>query len=209
MKRKNNMWKRFRLNSKYVFKKSGSWLVGIYAVLGFVAMFVPLDEFLPLLGIDGFWCQLLASVFILAAVFIICLVAATIYILGKRRVKVLDGRNGKSVYVVYGNVFDEKIVPADTERRSICFAVNRCFDTVVDNTLISSSPVHGQALKRLYGQNNGFDAETLNAKIQSLLSTNGETPEKLTREESRLGILIGTVSVPAWIFPSLTHFTSL
>ena len=184
-----NLWKRFRLNSKYIFKKSGSWLVGIYAVLGFVAMFVPLDEFLPSLGIDGFWCQLLASVLILAAVFILCFVVATIYVLGKKRVKVLDGRNGKSVYVVYGNVFDEKIVPVGTERRSICFAVNRCFDTVVDNTLISSSPVHGQALKWLYDQNKGFDAETLNAKIQSRLSKNGEKSEKLTREKKPAGNL--------------------
>ena len=188
-KKKRYLLKRFRLNRKYIIKKSASWLVGIYAALGFVAAFVPLDELLSSLGINGFWRQVLVSVLILIGVFTLCLVTATICVLGKRKVKVLDGHNGKSVYVVYGNVFDDKVVPVSTERRSICFAVNRCFDTVADNTLISSSTVHGQALRWLYGQDYGFNATSLNTKIQSLLSTSGEAPEKLTREKKPAGNL--------------------
>ena len=62
----------------------------------------------------------------------------------------VDGRNGKGVYVLYGDLFDERIVPKSMKRRNICFAVNRCFDTMVDDNMISSATLHGIALKRLY-----------------------------------------------------------
>lgn len=99
-----NLRKFFRLNGKFIFKKSASWLVGIYAALGLVAAFMPLDDLPLLYGICGFWCQILVSVFMMIVWFFLCLVVATVCVMGKKMgkkmVKVLAGRNGKSAYLI-------------------------------------------------------------------------------------------------------------
>lgn len=175
-----NMWKRFRLNSKHIVKRTVSWTAVIYAVLGFIATFVPFDELLSLLGIEGFWCQVLASVLILAIVFILCLIVAAVCVLGKKKVKVLDLHNGKAAYVVYGNVFSDKWVKSD-KRRYVCFAVNRCFDTVVDERLITTNSAHGDAFDRLYKEER-FTPQSLNEAIRKAIPK-GSKFEEVKEEE--------------------------
>lgn len=120
----------------------------IYAVLGFVRMFVALEGFFPKETPMG--CKVVVSVLILLGVWSLCVIGLSVWVLCRRKKKVVDGRNGKGVYVLYGDLFDERIVPKSVKRRNICFAVNRCFDTVVDDNLISSATLHGIALNRLY-----------------------------------------------------------
>lgn len=189
------MWKRFKLNMKHIFKKSLSRTGTFYAVLGFVAVFVSLDELFSLVGISGFWCKLLASVLVLLLVFSLCFVVSTICVLCRRKIKVLDGQNGKAVYVVYGSLFDKNIVKKTDKRRSICFAVNRCFDTIVDNQLISEKTLHGKAFKELY-KDGVYTPETLNDAIQSsiihsakstMLSRNQKPAGNLKRYEVGTG----------------------
>lgn len=120
----------------------------IYAVLGFVWMFVALEGFFPKETPMG--CKVVVSVLILLGVWSLCVIGLSVWVLCRRKKKVVDGRNGKGVYVLYGDLFDERIVPKSVKRRNICFAVNRCFDTVVDDNLISSATLHGIALNRLY-----------------------------------------------------------
>lgn len=181
------MWKRFKLNLKYIFKKSLSWTGAIYAILGFIAVFVSLEELFSLVGISGFWCKLLASVLLLLLVFFLCLVVSTICVLRRRKVKVLDGQNGKAVYVVYGNLFDKGIVKKTDKRRNICFAVNRCFDTIVDNQLISDETLHGKVFKELF-TNGVYTPETLNDAIQSSI-IHGAKSTTLTRNQKPAGNL--------------------
>ncbi len=123
-------------------------MVSIYAILGFVRMFVALEGFFP--DATSIECKVIVSVLILLGVWILSAIGVCVFVLFKRKRKLVDGRNGKGVYVLYGDLFDERIVPKSMKRRNICFAVNRCFDTVVDDNLISSATLHGIALKRLY-----------------------------------------------------------
>ena len=181
------MWNRFRLNRKFIVKRAASWTAVIYAVLGFIAAFVSLDGLLCALGIGGFWCQVLASVIILTTVFVLCLLMAMVCVLRTNKVKVLDGQNGKAVYVVYGDLFDEDIVKKTDKRRNICFAVNRCFDTIVDNKLIAEETVHGKAFKELY-KDGVYTPETLNDAIQSSI-IHGAKFSMLTRNQKPAGNL--------------------
>lgn len=179
--------KRVKLNLKHIFKKSLSWTAAIYAIFGFIAIFVSLDELFSSVGLSGFWCKLLASVLVLLLVFFLCSVASTVCVLCRRRVKVLDGQNGKAVYVVYGDLFDGGIVKRTDKRRNICFAVNRCFDTIVDNKLITEETLHGTAFKQLY-QDGVYTPETLNDAIQSSI-IHGAKSTMLTRTQKPAGNL--------------------
>lgn len=137
------MWNRFKINSSYIFKTAGKWTMAIYAVLGLLATFVSLEGVLDAFCIVSLTDKIIVSVIILLIAYILCSVIVSLVILNKGIVKVLDAQNGHSVYVLYGNLFDENLLPSSVNRRSICFAVNRCFDTIVDNVIISASTIHG------------------------------------------------------------------
>lgn len=143
--------------------------MAIYAVLGLLATFVSLEGVLDAFCIVSLTDKIIVSVIILLIAYILCSVIVSLVILNKGIVKVLDAQNGHSVYVLYGNLFDENLLPSSVNRRSICFAVNRCFDTIVDNVIISASTIHGSTFKKLY-DNGMFTPETLNSDIQSSIS---------------------------------------
>lgn len=181
------IWRRFKLNFGIIIRMSCTWTGAVYAVLGFLAMFSSLESVFEQFGITTFWCKLLVSVGILAGVFLICFVVAAVVVLRKKQVKVLEGVDGHSIYVVYGNLFDAGVVPSGTKRRNICFAVNRCFDTVVDNKLISEETLHGKAFKGLY-DNGSFTPASLDSAIQASI-IQGATSKMLTMKQKPAGNL--------------------
>ena len=166
----DDMFKRLWNNRKYILRKSFSAMTLIYAVLGFVRMFVSLEGFFtfntPLI------CKLWVSCLILVSVWLFCVIGVSLRVFFTKRRRVVDGQNGKAVFVVYGDLFDESIVANTATRRNVCFAVNRCFDTVVDDHLIASASVHGSAFKRLYSEK-VYSPDSLNDYIQKTISSSG------------------------------------
>ena len=169
----------------------------IYAVLGFVRMFVALEGLFPKETPMGY--KVVVSVLILLGVWSLCVIGVSFWVLCRGKKKVVDGRNGKGVYVLYGDLFDERIVPKSVKRRNICFAVNRCFDTMVDDNLISSATLHGIALKRLYDAGI-YTPKTLDDTIRLFISPTAGY-EMLTPQQKPQGNLkrheVGTaVDIP-------------
>lgn len=160
------MWKRLKNSRHHILKQAGLWTGSVYAILGFLRMFVSLEGLFD--SSASFWNKLLVSFIVLLGVWCFFLLIAGGCALMRKKVKVLNGRNGRAVYVVYGDLFDKKLVPKSTERRNICFAVNRCFDTIVDEHLVSSQTIHGGALKRLYDKGI-YTPESLDQAIQKAL----------------------------------------
>lgn len=161
------MFKRLWNSRKFIGKRSFAVLTLIYAVLGFVRMFVALEGLFPKETPMRY--KVVVSVLILLGVWSLCVIGVSFWVLCRRKKKVVDGRNGKGVYVLYGDLFDERIVPKSMKRRNICFAVNRCFDTMVDDNLISSATLHGIALKRLYDAGI-YTSKTLDDAIKLFIS---------------------------------------
>lgn len=191
------MLKRLWNSRAFILKKASSVMVSIYAILGFVRMFVALEGFFP--DATSIECKVIVSVLILLGVWILSAIGVCVFVLFKRKRKLVDGRNGKSVYVLYGDLFDERIVPKSVKRRNICFAVNRCFDTMVDDNLISSATLHGIALKRLYDAGI-YTPKTLDDTIRLFISPTAGY-EMLTLQQKPQGNLkryeVGTaVDIP-------------
>lgn len=113
-------------------------------------MFVALEGLFP--KDTPMECKVLVSILILMGVWLLCFIGVSVYVLFKLKRKLMDGRNGKSVYVMYGDLFSKKIVKKTDTRRNICFDVNRCFDTIENDHLIASSTLHGIALNKLYNE---------------------------------------------------------
>lgn len=153
---------RIRNSIRYLLITSWKWTAALYAIAGLLGLFVSFEELFDVK--TTFWCKLLNSVIILVTVWLICFIIASFKVGFQRKKKVVDGQNGKAVYVVYGDLFDSDIV--DERKRYICFAVNRCFDTIIDDRLISSTSIHGIAFNKLYEQKK-YTQRTLNTAIQS------------------------------------------
>lgn len=201
------MWTtRIKNNLPFIAKRACSLTAGIYAFIGFLGAFVSME------GIfcekDSFLYKLLISILILLCIWVLTGLALCIYVLCKKKKKIIDGMNGHAVYVIYGDLFDDKILGINSERRNLCFAVNRCFDTIVDDDIVSKNSIHGIAFEKLYNDG-AFDHDTLNATIQNLLQRNNAHFMNLTTSDKSRGNLkrydVGT-TVDLRISDSLHYF---
>lgn len=174
------------LNSRYIAKLATRWTGLLFTILGLIGTFTSLEEFLD--SSLSIWCRLGISVGILIGVWLFMFCACTIYVQKNRKTKVLTLNNGHHVYVQYGDVFSANEVDNPTEKRNIVIPVNRCFDTVVDNDLVSASSLHGIAMNKLY-QENGYDPVSLGKKIQKNLKLQQISYENISIDEKRKGNL--------------------
>ena len=158
---------RVKLGWKYILKKATGWTAVVYAVPGMISLFVSFEGIFD--TNVSIVCKLLIASLILAGVWLMCAIINAIIVGCKNKKEVVEGPNGKNVYVVYGDLFDPQIV--NNQKRYICFAVNRCFDTNVNDRLISSTTIHGIAFKKLYEQDL-YTAETLSTAIQATIHSN-------------------------------------
>lgn len=198
--------RRTLLNINYIAKLSTKWTGAIFAFLGLVSTFVSLsdilDENMP------FWNKLLLSTCILTAVWIASFVCCSIFLNCKRRIEVLEVNSEHHVYVQYGDVFSKDEVLEPDKRRNIVIPVNRCFDTLIDDDLISSESLHGIAMKSIYSSEK-FDSNTLNEKMQENLNQQHIRSVSLHGSDKRKGNLqrypVGTVA-EFQVSPDCTFF---
>lgn len=177
--------KRIWLNIRYIAELSVKYTGVIYALLGFIGMFVPLSDIfhaeITLIK------RIVVSCCILLGTWMIVFGLSCIYVCNKKRYQILDVGNGHHVYVQYGDIFS--CCSGDgNEERNIIIPVNRCFDTIIDNDLISSRTLHGISMNKLYS-NHIFEQEELNEKIQKTLASNKNKYETINVRNKRKGNL--------------------
>lgn len=198
--------KRTLLNLNYIAKQATKWTGGVFALLGLASTFVSLSDILD--SNLSFWGRFLISVSILASVWIVAFICCAIYLRCKRRIEVFEVNSGHHVYVQYGDIFSEDEVLEPDKRRNIVIPVNRCFDTLIDDDLISSRSLHGIAMRKIYGYG-VYDRKSLNDQIQVSLSQQKNRTESLDSQEKRKGNLwrypVGCVS-EIQVTPQCTFF---
>lgn len=95
--------------------------------------------------------------------------------------------------------FDD-ILKNEDKSINIVIPVNRCFDTIIDDDLISKNSLHGKVMNHIF-RDNKFDSNSLNEEIQKQLKELAEReeiePEQLDRSSKRSGNLarypVGTI----------------
>ena len=176
--------KRLCANISYIFRQSFQWTAAVFAILGFVGTFVPLSDFIN--GSLELWKRILISTLILGGIWIVSFVVSAIVTSVKRKYVVFEV-NGHRVFVQYGDLFSPDEVSEEIGRRNIVIPVNRCFDTLVDDDLISANTLHGKAINRLLS--NGFSKEQIDTCIQNSLNSQGQPSESLFTKNKRSGNL--------------------
>lgn len=189
------MIKRVWLNKSYVMKTATKWTGAAFAIVGFIGTFVSLSD---IISEDvKLIARIAISVGMLLGTWLFAAIIASIYVSHKRRFKVLEVSNGYHVYVQYGDVFSEAEVNKPDERRNIVIPVNRCFDTKVDDDLISHNTLHGVMMQRLYDKGI-YSEESLNTAIQSSLKQFQAQGKNISQAKKRSGNLVrfpaGTVA---------------
>lgn len=159
----NRIW----INRQVILRRAWTWTGIAMTVLCFMALFVPMTGLIP-----EEW-HIVCKVFTGCAAFIVLFVllafASAVRVLFRNKVCVLT-KAGHHVYVQYGDVFSPKVVGKKYKgKRKIVIDVNRCFDTIVDDHLVSLNSLHGQLFQRLYDEKK-FDEESLNKTIQDSLA---------------------------------------
>ena len=179
--------KKIWINKKYIIKLAGKWTTIIFSFLGFIGTFVSLSDLIP----ESWSLQykILVSIVILIGIWGSSSVVCAIWFYNKKKIQIFEANNNCHVYVQYGDIFSEDEINNPKERRNIVIPVNRCFDTIVDNDLVSEKTLHGIVLKKLYSENL-FDEETLNAALQKdLKERQKKNPNTITIGDKRKGNL--------------------
>lgn len=153
-------------NYVYIGKQASKWVCTLYAILGFVSTFVSMDDLFP----DGwnFTERLAVSSGILIVLFIVLFIACAIKNYGDKRYEIISANANHKLYFQFGDLFDAQQVENSSERRNIVIPVNRCFDTLVDNKLVSSTSLHGSVINRLISSG-VFTRESLDMHIENEL----------------------------------------
>ena len=74
-----------------------------------------------------------------------------------------------SVYLHFEDLLNNKIVNDQSKQKYIVINVNRCFDTIVNNQLISENTLHGIVFKKLYDEKK-YNEMTLQTAIDNSLN---------------------------------------
>ena len=163
----NSFLNRLWINKSAIFKLACTYTGSFFTLWGFVSLFNPLDSILP--NNITFFCKLLIGFLVLLAVFIISTIAASWIVLHSNEVCIGESSTKKSVYVKYGDIYSPDIVAKGYNgKRAIVVSVNRCFDTIVDDHLVSHNTQHGQVFQKLYDDQK-FTSDSLNSKICDIL----------------------------------------
>ena len=204
--------KRIILNIQYITNISIKYTGMIFALLGFIGMFVPLSDIFR----DGTSLinKIVSSLCVLLGTWLLVFAVSCVYVYLKKYYQILDVGNGRHVYVQYGDIFScnrGKVI----KERNIIIPVNRCFDTIIDDDLISRRTLHGITMNKLYA-NHIYTQEELNEKIQTVLANNKSKYKNISVKNKRKGNLkryeVGTVAEiqgeegVTYFFLALTQF---
>lgn len=180
---------------KIISKKATVFAGIVYSIIGFIGLWAPTDQIL--FPTRPWWFRVLISVLLLILIWLGCFLCSIGVIVQCRQIELFEVSSGHHVYVQYGDFFDKNIVKKPAERRNLVLAVNRCFDTIVDDELIRSSSLHGQAVKRLCDRG-GYSQKALSNTIRKDLERQDIEYERIKAASKYKGNLlkypVGSVS---------------
>lgn len=169
-------------NCMYIAKQSGKWVCSLYALLGFVSTFVSMDDIMP--ESWSFVKKLSVSIGVLILFFLVLFIVCAIRCYKVKRYELISANADHKVYFQFGDLFDAQQIDSNENRRNIVIPVNRCFDTLVDDKLISGTTLHGTAITRLINSGK-YTKESLDLYIENeLKNVNCET---LTEDKKPIG----------------------
>ena len=178
--------KKIWINKNYFAKIATCSTNIIFTVFGFINLFISFDSIIP--DDLNIFLRILIAFLILTTIWILSFLIFAFVFVRKKMHKLFEVNKHK-VYVQYGDLFSEDELEEDDKRRIIIVPVNRCFDTIIDDDLVSSKTLHGIAMNKIYSKQI-YDQCTLNNEIQKdLIIRQYKKFEEISIFEKRKGNL--------------------
>lgn len=179
--------KRLWVNKEFVFRRSLNLTSMVLSFIGVIGLFVPITDLLE--HINHFVVKIFIGLCIILVIWFVTFIISCFVFFLKRRFSVIGLQNHHHVYVQYGDVFSEDEVLDPSKRRNIVIDFNRCFDTKVNDDLISSTSLHGQTVNKILNEKD-MDYKVLNSELQAdLCKRQHLIPEQLSIKAKRDGNL--------------------
>lgn len=144
--------------------------MAIMSLIGVFALFIPLDGLIG--NSDTLPRKIIETIFLLFALYVVThIVVFSIFrIIGKisRKILVAPLNNGKKMFILFGDILNSKVI-SKKEISNIVIPFNRCFDTRIDNSLISDKSLHGHVVKELINSGK-YSEKSLHQEIAKSLS---------------------------------------
>lgn len=160
---------------KPIFKLSKNVFTGILTMLSLLATFINFSELFKDKNIIMMVGKIIGTI-----ILILVISGFYAFLLTKCQKKVnYFKNNGYSVIGNYGNILDS----IDLGNVNIVVPVNRCYDTIIDDLVISSNSVHGQIMQYLF-QNDLISKEELDRNIEKSLKEQNIEAENIGNDVS-------------------------
>ena len=177
--------KTIKSNIKFIWRVSIKYTEIFLAIVGFIGLFAPLnDVFSDEISLNK---KVVISCLVVLGIWLIIFIISCFYIYKKRYYKIFYTGNGHYVYVQYGDVLSPDGIKK-TEARNVAIAVNRCFDTIIDDELIAKRSLHGIVMEKLYA-NHIYTQEELDSDIQRQLTKRKVKYETIESDDKPRGNL--------------------
>lgn len=185
-----NIVKVVKNNAKYITRKSIRLSFSFFSVASVIEIAIT--------HIIDNQCNIIKAAIIVLGVyiglFLLCFIIYSLKCIFQKKYTLVTG-GSHAVYLHYGDLFKNEITQ-NKDKYFIVINVNRCFDTIVDDELISSNTLHGSCFKNLYKEKK-FTVGSLQDAIYASIPDNVPL-EMLTKEDKPKGNLkrfqVGTIS---------------
>jgi len=160
---------------KPIFKLSKNVFTGILTMLSLLATFINFSELFK----DKNIIMMVGK--IIGTIILILVISGSYAFLRTKYQKKVNyfKNNGHTVIGKYGNILDS----IGLGNVNIVVPVNRCYDTIIDDLVISSNSVHGQIMQYLF-QNDLISKEELNRNIEKSLKEQNIEAENIGNDVS-------------------------
>ena len=186
---------RFWLNKSYILSQACKYTGIVFTVWGLISILNPLDDCLS--NEVTSVCKLLIGILAVVIVYLLSAIVSSIICLNSNKECVFTSNSKHSVYIHFGDILSpEVLAEGGNQRYNLVIPVNRCFDTIVDDNLISHRSLHGRVIQNLYDTNE-FTPEGLDQMMQEALPQR-DFESILTKDQKPEGNLrrfkVGTVA---------------
>lgn len=178
MEKLKSLFKRIWFELDTILSKTCHYVGVLYTIWGFLSVWISLENCIP----DDwlFWNKLLLAIAVLLSLFLVCFLFCTHNILTDNKRLIFTSNSNHKVFVEYGDLYSPDTIKKDyIGRRNIVVNVNRCFDTIVNNDLVSDRTQHGRVMKMLFSKGI-YTQDSLNEAIQQNLKRQNAKYEDLT-----------------------------
>lgn len=152
-------------------------ITSIYALYGFICSFTNIKIILTIDSWKDWWKLITLLLFIYVICFVCCYIANRIC----KRHLITNISSEHNAYYIYGDILN---VPSiENKEINIVIPVNCCFDTTIDNEVISENSLHGQFFKALY-ENELISERKLHEEIEKSLQR-ASAPYEIISDKKR------------------------